>query len=180
MADANRAGEGGSDATAGRDGAPVAAVPVSVRFERSVSGDRWAVEQWRVASVDPADEGSDLGIALHRDEAEGCWLNLTTDDPSIFVMWRPDEGGGAPRAVAVTVSYAQAARWLDGGEQVDRVPMPDAMRPWVAEFVDLHYRPEQGRRKRRGNKPSFMRGDELEAMARAERERFGGGGGERS
>jgi hypothetical protein len=105
-----------------------------------------------------------LHIALHRDEAEGCWLNLTSGDPSIFVLWRLDESDlqATPQAVAVTLSYGEAARWLDGGEQVDRVAMPPEMSAWLAEFVDRVYRPEEGRRKRRGTKPSFMRPEEFE------------------
>lgn len=161
------AGAGGAEG----DHGAVAAVPVEIAFERHLTGGRWAVEQWRVASVDVSDAADALRIELHRDEAEGCWLNLTTDDPSIFVLWRRDDDG-PPSAIAVTVSYAEAARWMDGGEQVDRVTMPEAMRPWVAAFVDRHYRPEAGRRKRRGPKPSFMRGDELERMTDEERRRF--------
>ena len=65
----------------------------------------------------------------------------------------------------------EAGRWMDGGEMVDRVPMPGEMAAWLAEYVQLHYRPEKSR-KRRGAKPSFMRREEFAAMA--DREAAGG------
>ena len=147
-------------------------VPLDVAFGRSVSGDRWAIEQWRVAAVAIAGDERALQLALHRDEAEGYWLNLSTDSPSVFVQWRLDEGAPGPVAIAATASYSEAARWMDGGEQVDRVPMPEVLRPWVARFADAHWQPEAGRRKRRGPKPSFMRGEEFERMTEAERSRL--------
>src|SRR6185295_3935736 len=67
-----------------------------------------------------------LYIELHPSEAEGYYLNITAPDPKVFVMWRHADDGGEPPAfpVVVTVSYNEAARMLDGGEQVDAVPMP--------------------------------------------------------
>jgi hypothetical protein len=147
-------------------------VSLDVAFERSVSTDRWALEQWRVAAVAIAGDGRGPEVTLHRDEAEGYWLNLSTDSPSVFVQWRLDEATGGPIVIAATASYSEAARWMDGGEQVDRAAMPDVLRPWVARFVDAHWRPDAGRRKRRGPKPSFMRGEEFERMTEAERSRL--------
>ena len=48
----------------------------------------------------------------------------------------------------VTVSYDEASRWLDGGAQVDPVPMPAAMRAWLVEFVEQNYRPQPKKRLR--------------------------------
>jgi hypothetical protein len=31
---------------------------------------------------------------------------------------------------------------MDGGEQVDRVPMPREIYDWVSAFVQQHYRPQ--------------------------------------
>ena len=44
--------------------------------------------------------------------------------------------------MVVTVSYNQAARMLDGGEQVDAVPMPADILEWMKPFVAEHYQPE--------------------------------------
>jgi hypothetical protein len=61
-------------------------------------------------------------IDLFRDEAEGYFLNMTTGQPFVFVMTRMEDGRSVPKIV--TVSYNEAARMMDGGEQVDGVPMP--------------------------------------------------------
>ena len=74
-----------------------------------------------------------MPIELHPTEAEGYFLNLTSETPLVFVMWRPAEDGGEPaaRPHIVTVSYNQAGRLMDGGERVDPVPMPAAIRAWM-------------------------------------------------
>ena len=106
------------------------------------------------------------------------WSNLTSGEPSIMVKWRlpEDESGvvgdeGEPLPLAITLSYDEAGRWMDGGERVDRVPMPGEMAVWLAEFVQLHWKPEE-KRKRRGTKPSFMDREQFAGMV--DRERRGG------
>jgi hypothetical protein len=59
------------------------------------------------------------------------------------------EGQPAARPHVVTVSYNEAARMLDGGEQVDAVPLPAAIRAWMEPFVTEHYKPEPKRKVRR-------------------------------
>lgn len=157
-----------SDPRAAGPGEPLAQIepiPVRVSFERSEPDSRWGQSVWRVVSVDPGEPGDLLEIRLFKDESQGYYLNVTTPEPSIFVMWRGDEH--AAIAIEVTLSYDEAGRWMDGGEHVDRVPMPEEMIAWLTEYVRLHYQPETGR-KRRGAKPSFMRREEFEQMARRE------------
>lgn len=120
---------------------------------------------WRLAAVEPGVDGDGLCLQLHRDEAQGYYLNVTTEEPSIFVLWRNESGQAA--AVSATLSYDEAARWMDGGELVDRVPMPGEMSAWLCEYVRIHYQPEKGR-KRRGAKPSFMAREEFAAMSERE------------
>ena len=165
----------------------VAPVPVRARFAPEPAGGRWDAPRWRLVAVEPCDPAEDeaagrerLAIELFADEAEGYYLNLSSGDPSIFVKWRlpEDESGvsgepGEPIPLAVTLSYNEAGRWMDGGERVERVPLPEEVHPWLAEFVKLHWKPEVGR-KRRGPKPSFMRREEFAGMV--EREQAGGGG----
>ena len=96
-----------------------------------------------------------LALELHRSEAEGYHLNLTAPAPMVFVLWRMlepealEEGGPAARPELATVSYNEAARLLDGGEQVDGIPMPAAIRAWLEPFTALHYKPEPKRKVRR-------------------------------
>lgn len=146
--------------------------PVAVTFRCTPLASRWASERWEPIAVEP-DRGfaheplrlaDDAGAAcwrfggftieLHPCEAEGYQLNVSAPEPKVFVMWRYDaDAGGLPvRPAVVTVSYNEAARMLDGGEQVDAVPLPDSLRAWIEPFVAEHYKPEP-RRKARRNDP---------------------------
>ncbi len=85
-------------------------------------------------------------IVLQRSESEGYFHNVSAAAPSVFVLWRMEDARAVPRYV--TVSYDEASRWMDGGAQVDAVPMPAAMRAWLREFVAQNYRPEPKKRLR--------------------------------
>ena len=146
---------------------------VDVLIERVPLASRWASERWQPAAVaigtgPPAPSvpiretaGSQrdtwrfggFEIELNRTESEGYWLNMTSPDPRVFVMWRMSEQGATPPAypVIVTVSYNEAARFMDGGEQVDGVAMPPAIAQWVQAFVEAHYRPEPRRKVKRND-----------------------------
>jgi Protein of unknown function (DUF3305) len=151
---------------------------VDVTMQRVTLDNRWVSEHWQLATVAPTDNSSPdyevdnsiryvqddlpglrwracgLPLVLHPSEAEGYYLNLTAPDPKLFVMWRLEEDGARPpvRVVVATVSYNEAARLLDGGEQVDALPLPPALAEWVKPYVDEHYKPEP-RRKNRRNDP---------------------------
>ena len=88
----------------------------------------------------------DFEIDLRRDEADGYYMNISTDAPSVFVLWRMEGEHAVPQFV--TVSYAEAGRWMDAGEHVDRVPMPAELLPWVQGYVERNYRPEPKRKLR--------------------------------
>lgn len=94
-----------------------------------------------------------LEVVLHRDEAEGYYLNLTSGAPVWFVMWRRDDEE-PPRAwpEQVTLSYNEAGRMLDAQERVDNVPLPAQYVQWLHTFTQAHYRPEP---KQRSRPPSF-------------------------
>jgi hypothetical protein len=90
-----------------------------------------------------------LTVTLHRDEAEGYYLNLSSGAPAWFVMWRIDEDDPS-RAwpELVTLSYNEAGRLLDAQERVDNLPLPDDVCAMLQSFVDAHYQPEPKRRQR--------------------------------
>jgi len=147
--------------------------PVAVLMQRTPLANRWVSERWEPVSVEvvPADAGeptprciaddaggtqwrfADQVVELHRSEAEGYYLNLSAPDPKVFVMWRMADDGDVPaaRPWIVTVSYNQAARMLDGGEQVDAVPMPAEIRALLEPYVAEHYRPEPRRKVKRND-----------------------------
>ena len=85
-------------------------------------------------------------IVLHRDEAEGYFHNVSTEKPSVFVLWRMEAGRAVPRYV--TVSYDEASRWMDAGAQVDSVAMPAAICTWLRDYVARNYRPGPKKRVR--------------------------------
>ena len=90
-----------------------------------------------------------LEVALHRDEAEGYHLNLSSGNPVWFVMWRiDDDDPSQARPELVTLSYNEAGRWLDAQERVDNLPLPAEVREWLATYTDEHYRPEPKQRRR--------------------------------
>jgi Protein of unknown function (DUF3305) len=147
---------------------PVPTLTVAVRIDRRRHPNAW--EAWGFRLVDVLldegefgdsprtlrDDGDDaqylfpgLSVSLHRDEAEGYYLNLTSGAPVWFVKWRiDDEDPSRAWPESVTLSYNEAGRWLDAQERVDNVPLPDAVCAWLQAFAEEHYRPEPKRRKR--------------------------------
>ncbi len=148
---------------------PAPSLPVAVIMERRALANRWQSERWAPVEVVP-DAGDTreprlleedsaharwlhpgFAIELHRDEADGYYLNMTTATPYVFVNWRMVDDLAVPKIV--TVSYHEAGRMMDGGEQVDGVPLPPALFAWIDEFVRAHYKPEQ--KKGKIKPPSF-------------------------
>jgi hypothetical protein len=149
--------------------------PIAVIVQRTPLENRWISERWEpvAAELDSdaptarthvpvplADGGAGTrwrfagcAIELHRSEAEGYFLNLTSPDPKIFVMWRRADEGVVPaiRPEIATVSYNEAARLMDGGEQVDAVPMLPEILAWMRPFVAEHYKPEPKRKVKRND-----------------------------
>lgn len=139
---------------------------VSVTMRRVPIVNRWVSEKWELAGVEP-----DVGVNaitctalagdawlwrgftldLHPSEGEGYFLNLSAPDPRVFVMWRWEawEGVETARPWVTTVSYHEAARMLDGGETVDSVPIPPAVRAWMEPWLAANYKPEPRRKRRR-------------------------------
>jgi hypothetical protein len=152
--------------------------PVTVIMQRTALDNRWADERWDAVAVELDDRVAPTAapgstsrsaatnaamatrwrcpgheIELHPAEGEGYYLNLSTPEPKVFVLWRMAEPGddAAPRArpLIVTVSYGEAARFLDAGEHVDAVPMPAAVLAALESFVAAYYRPEPRKKVKR-------------------------------
>ena len=151
---------------------PIPERKISVIVERVPSTSRWETHRWDVAGVVP-DQGGEprtivenggllqrlypgFALALHRDEAEGYYLNVSSDQPSVFVSLRIDEGGTEPHPFQVTLSYNEAARWMDSNERVERAPAWPELVAWMGEWVEQNYRPEPKKRR----KPRSFEGKE--------------------
>lgn len=151
--------------------------PIAVIVERVQIDNRWVSEKWEVVGIvpafdtDPGDPAScaprrifaderreqflvgGFALELFRDEVDNYHLNITSPIPKVFVMWRL-EGEGAEtfaRPTVTTVSYGEAARFLDSGEQVDGVAMPQEIADWVGDFVNTHYKPAPRKKVRRND-----------------------------
>jgi hypothetical protein len=137
---------------------------VAVIMQRRALESRWQSETWELIGVLPDYEGEagarvivDEGgttqwlhpgfeVELRRDEADGYYMNMSTEQPSVFVLWRMEDERAVPQFV--TVSYAEAGRWMDAGERVDQVPMPSEMWPWVGGYVERNYKPQPKKKMR--------------------------------
>ncbi|MGQ0654471.1 MAG: DUF3305 domain-containing protein [Betaproteobacteria bacterium] len=135
--------------------------PIAVIMQRRPSRSPWANHVWEPLGVVPgfaAGEKRQLlerdgmvqwlhpgfVLTLHRDEAEGYYLNVSSSSPRVFVLWRMEADEGLP--VEVTVSSEEASRWMDGGHQIDSVAMPAEVFAWVGEWVENNYRPKREER----------------------------------
>lgn len=142
--------------------------PLSIIMERIAIDNRWQPYKWQPAGVllDDGTRGQagehqllrttetqqqwlwpGFAVDVFTDEAEGYFLNLTSPTPCVFVMWRlnedesEDEKSAFPHSV--TLSYHEAARWMDAQEKVDHVAMPMEIHRALSDWVQENYKPPQ-------------------------------------
>ena len=148
--------------------APRPAVDVAVVMEREAAPNQWQDWRFRIAEVVPHEEvfGTEMRVLrddgrlqrtlhpgfrleLFRDEAEGYHLNLASQAPVWFVVWRIDDVDPS-RAwpETVSLSYNEAGRWLDAQERVDNVSLQADLVAWLQAYTDANYRPEPKKRRR--------------------------------
>lgn len=137
---------------------------LSVILSREAVDSRWEDHRWHLLGAVP-DVGGEprvivetrealqrifpgFEVTLHRDEAEGYYLNASSGAPSVFVSIRRDDGSEDPYPFQATLSYNEAARWMDGGEKVDRVVAWPELAAWMGAWVEANYRPEPKKRQR--------------------------------
>ena len=154
---------------------------MAVILERETVESRWETHRWQLLGVvpDPGGETRDIlkdenslqrifpgvGVTLYRDEAEGYYLNVSSDTPSVFVALRIDEASGEPFPFEATLSYNEAARWMDASERVERVPVWPELAAWMGAWVEENYRPEPKQRR----KPRSFEGKEGRLRERNDR-----------
>ena len=114
-------------------------------------------------------------------DAEGYYLNVTTEKPCFWVVWRMEEEAAlADEPVAVpqrvTLSYHDAGRWLDAQEPVEQVPAPLEVVQWMQAFVDAHYVLEVKRRQRPQSFQPLQDRFGNPASVSTEKKKFGGPG----
>ena len=142
---------------------------LAVIMQRRVLRNRWESVSWEPWSVLESGEAAGeprmlvdqpdvqqwfhpgFPLAIHRDEIEGYYMNVSSGSPRVFVLWRMDEDKAVQDAargvpLQVTVSYNEGGRWMDGGHSVDSVTMPAQVFAWIGEYVEKNYRPEPRKR----------------------------------
>ena len=133
-------------------------------LERERVQGRWESERWQVLGVVPdvggeartiVEGGSVLQrlfpgfeVTLFPDEAEGYYLNASSDAPSVFVSLRTDGADEDAYPFQATLSYNEAARWMDGGERVERVVAWPELAAWMGQWVEDNYWPEPKQRRK--------------------------------
>ena len=175
---------------------------VAVVMRRERIDNVWQPWRWTLADVVPHEAGFGtqprlllkdereerwlhpaFRVELHRGDAEGYYLNVTTPQPCFWVVWRMQEETGLddePIAVpqTVTLSYHDAGRWLDAQEIVEQVPAPPGVVQWMQDFVNEHFVLEAKRRQRPESFKTLV--DRFGSPARISTEKkFGTGGGGR-
>ena len=145
---------------------------IAVILQREAVEGRWETHRWDLLGVVP-DVGGEarailedarslqrifpgVEVALFRDEAEGYYLNASSEAPSVFVSLRIDEASGEPYPFQATLSYNEAARWMDSNERVERALAWPELAAWMGGWVEENYRPEPKKRQ----KPRSFEGKE--------------------
>ena len=147
-------------------------VRVAVVMRRERIDNRWQPWRWVLADVVPQEDSfgtqprmllkeeneerwlhPGFKVELFPGDAEGYYLNVTTERPCFWVVWRMEEVAAlAEEPVAVphivTLSYHDAGRWLDAQETVEQVPASREVAQWLQAFVDQHHVLEAKRRQR--------------------------------
>ena len=173
---------------------------VAVVMRRERIDNVWQPWRWMLADVVPHEHGfgtqprlllkdereerwlhPGFKVELHRGDAEGYYLNVTTPQPCFWVVWRMQEQAGLDEEIAVpqtvTLSYHDAGRWLDAQEIVEQVPAPASVVQWMQNFVHEHHVLQAKRRQRPESFKSLV--DRFGSPARVSTEKkFGGGEGE--
>ncbi|HKO89478.1 MAG TPA: DUF3305 domain-containing protein [Burkholderiales bacterium] len=140
---------------------------LAVVLEKRILANRWQSVQWVPSELRLGSHGDralllslsaesekwlfpGFWLQFYTDEAEGYFLNLSAAQPFVFVMWRMEGEMAIPHSVSA--SYNEASRWLDAGEAVEGLPMPEEIRIAAGAFTLNFYRPEP----KRARPPSFQ------------------------
>lgn len=144
--------------------------PVAVLGEYQViHGNRWINGRWAVTGVVAgkrvAAEGihrklvhsgaagqqylwTGLSVELHPDDAESYYCNLMSDTPGVFVVCSEEQDEPLQPSI-VTLSYGEAASYMETDQRVERVAMPAELYRWLEQYVLANYVPEKKKKRKR-------------------------------
>ena len=137
---------------------PLVTIPFGIVVERCKSAGPWADFLWRPVSLlagmpetPPWTKLSDDGeratfyagkasVELYRSEASNYRENLLVEVPALWVALPSAEGDPPFGAPAMTADPAEGEAWAGTSDViVESLPMPDAVRAIVADFVAEHH-----------------------------------------
>lgn len=144
---------------------------IGIVLEKRKSDHPWLDHKWVLVGVIPGAPETDafqvlrqgdgvtqylaatLELELHRAEAEAYHFNLTSPEPSLFVVLRENDDLelDVPLiADVITASPYEAQDYLDSSEEiVERILMPENIRIWIDEFVTEHFEVQQFKKRKR-------------------------------
>lgn len=146
-------------------------IPLGVVIRKSPGVTRWAKWAWRVVDMVPgagsanwtvlrqAGQVTDylaatVPLQLFPSDTEAYVHELQARSPSIYVVLNPDPAQPeTPWIVSLaTASPYEAQDYCDSDEAlVEKLPMPDGMRAWIADFVEKHHVEETFVKRKRKN-----------------------------
>jgi hypothetical protein len=91
-----------------------------------------------------------LSVELHRDDAESYYFNIISDTPRVFVICSQQQSEPLQPLLA-TLSYDEAASYMETDEVVESVAMPAELYRWVEQYVLENYLPEKRKKRKRDN-----------------------------
>ena len=149
------------------------AFPVSIIVGfQSTCDNRWKNGYWKVTglvaggsaegagvhrqSLHAASEGTQylwtgLSVELHKDDAESYYFNIISDTPRVFVICNQQENAEPLKPFIATLSYDEAASYMEADEVVESVAMPAELYRWVERYVLENYLPEKKKKRKRDN-----------------------------
>ena len=156
--------------------APLARIPVGVVVERRKADSPWIDVVWRAVGVLPDEpemapwtvmreqDGATLFYAgsatvdLYRSESERYRDNLASGTPNLWIVLAPSEGNWPYTVSAVTADPAEGEAFTEAGANlVEAVPMPEAVREVIENFIaEHHVDREFVKRKRRPADPEAL------------------------
>ena len=151
---------------------PIERFPVTVIVERKRRDDKpWSIDYWSVIGLLPAqaskgfektmlrDDGNlsqyswrGYDVALYLDDVESYHFNLEGESPSIFVIGEyvdAEDETGEIVPLLVTLSYDEAASYMETDSPIFNLPIPGEIQVWVEQYVLDNYRPLEKKKRKR-------------------------------
>ena len=141
-------------------------------MERKRRDDKpWIIDYWSLIGLVPAqsskgfektmlrDDGHlsqyswrGYDVALYLDDVESYHFNLDGESPSIFVIGEyadAEDETGEMVPLLVTLSYDEAASYMETDSPMFNLPIPGQIQLWVGQYVLDDYRPVEKKKRKR-------------------------------